>query len=329
MIRSSRTTNNKLFLRFMNKVLSTYLWISLGLLFPFKHGISYAQQKNDSMIVLRHAVNNPMNYSYAVKSMVSQSLGEMIEFNAKTTASTEMQLSTKKDSHIEYTYSYMPGTVTLSGLSMAGIPDTTFTSQGPLVPSVKEVVSSKGNVIKRIGSEQNPNIPGRSEQLMQSLTQGARYFLLEFPKDPIKLGSSWNIQKSDTIGTQTQEGKSNIVLHTELDCKVIRTSLVNGIRNAFIECGSNALGFSGTIEQQGINMTIDGEGSAKGTYAIDLETGLPINATLLMEYELRMAATGQEQILVPVQMTMETMYSRLRSMTIPNKPQQPIPSKRP
>jgi len=313
----------------MNTALKTYFWISASILVSCMHGTSSAQQKNDSLIILRHAVNNPMNYAYAVKSMVSQSLGEMIEFNAKTTASTEMQLSTKKDKNIEYTYTYLPGTVTLSGLSMAGIPDTTFTSQGPLVPSIKEVLSTKGNVIKRIGSEQNPHIPGRSEQLLQSLTQGARYFLLEFPKDPVKLGSSWNIQKSDTIGTQTQEGKSNIVLHTELDCKVIRTSFVNGIRNAFIECGSNALGFSGTIEQQGITMTIDGEGSAKGTYAIDLETGLPIDATLLMEYELRMAATGQEQLLVPVQMTMETMYSRLRSMTMPNKPQQTPSGKRP
>jgi len=47
-----------------------------------------------------------------------------------------------------------------------------------------------------------------------------------------------------------------------------------------------------------------------------------------MEYELRMAATGQEQMIVPVQMTMETIYSRLRSMAIPMKSPITLPNKR-
>lgn len=306
----------------MRKVRTIYILGCISFCLTCFQGIILAQVSNDSVIVLRHAVINPMSYTYAIKSMVSQSLGEMIDFDAKTSAITEMNLSTKKEKNIEYTYSYLPGTITLSGLSIAGIPDTTFTSNGPLVPPIKEMLTPKGIVLQRMEHETNSTIPGRSEQLMQSLTQGARFFLLEFPKDPVKLGTSWNIVKYDTVGTQTKEGKSTIVLHTELDCKVIRTSVVNGINKAFIECGSNALGFSGNVEQQGITMIIDGEGSARGTYAIDLETGLPIDATLLMEYELRMAATGQEQMLVPVRMTMETMYQRLRSMAQPNKSQQ-------
>ncbi|MFM8840922.1 MAG: hypothetical protein ACKOFB_07485 [bacterium] len=314
----------------MKKMNPTYFLASIAIIFC---GSSMKAQKMqstfDSLVVLKYAINNPMNYTYAVKSMVSQSLGEMIDFNAKTSASTEMYLSASKSNDLEFTYSYKPGTISLTGLSIAGIPDTTFTSNGPLVPSIKETITPKGIIIKRVFGDQQSKVPGRSEQLMQSLTQGARYFLLEFPKDPVKLGTTWNVRKSDTIGTQTQDGKSSIVMHTELDCKVIRTTVINGIRSAFIECGSNTLGFSGNIEQQGITMTIDGEGSAKGTYAIDMETGLPVDATLLMEYELRMAATGQEQMLVPVQMTMETMYSRLRSMTMPNAPQHSLQGKRP
>ncbi|MFZ9760868.1 MAG: hypothetical protein ACO3EO_03480 [Candidatus Kapaibacteriota bacterium] len=319
----------QIFKYIMIRMQITYLIGLIFLLLCTMQEICLAQQNNDSLIVLRYAVQDPMNYTYGLKSMVSQSLGEMIDFNAKTSATTELNLSTKKDKYIEYTYSYMPGTVTLSGLSIAGIPDTTFTSNGPLVPSIKEMITPKGIVIQRFAGETASNVPGRSEQLMQSLTQGARYFLLEFPKDPIKIGSTWNIRKSDTVGTQTQEGKSTIILYTELDCKVIRTTIVNGIRNAFIECGSNALGLSGNIEQQGITMTIDGEGSAKGTYAIDLDTGLPIDATLLMDYELRMAATGQEQMIVPIQMTMETMYQRLRSISMPQKSNTSPQGKRP
>jgi hypothetical protein len=211
---------------------------------------------------------------------------------------------------------------------MAGIPDTTFTSNGPLIPSIKERISPTGIILSRSSGETSAKLSARSEQLMQSLTQGARFFLLEFPKYPIKIGTAWNIKKSDTVGTQTSEGKSSIVLNTELNCKVIRTEHINGIQHAYIECGSNDLGFAGNIEQQGILMTIDGEGSAKGTYAIDLQTGMPLNASLLMEYELRMAATGQEQMLIPVQMTMETIYSRLRSMALPEKAPITLPNKR-
>jgi len=284
--------------------------------------------KQDSLITLIYTVSNPMQYTYAVKSMVSQSLGEMIDFHAKTSASTELYLQTEKDKDMQFTYSYSPGKVTLSGLSMAGIPDTTFTSNGPLIPSIKERISPKGIILSRASGETSAKLSARSEQLMQSLTQGARFFLLEFPKSPIKIGSAWNIRKSDTVGTQTSEGKSSIILNTELHCKVIRTELINGMHHAYIECGSNDLGFAGNIEQQGMTMTIDGEGSAKGTYAIDLQTGLPLNASLLMEYELRMAATGQEQMIIPVQMTMETMYSRLRSMALPSPSPITLPNKR-
>ncbi|MGA1435213.1 MAG: hypothetical protein ACO34C_06915, partial [Candidatus Kapaibacteriota bacterium] len=62
---------------------------------------------------------------------------------------------------------------------------------------------------------------------------------------------------------------------------------------------------------------------------IDLDTGLPIDATLLMDYELRMAATGQEQMIVPIQMTMETMYQRLRSISMPQKSNTSPQGKRP
>ena len=300
--------------------------MSTSIIMPLQsQGISH---KHDSLINLIYAVSNPMQYTYSVKSMVSQSLGEMLDFHARTSASTELYLQTEKEKDMQFTYSYAPGKVTLSGLSMAGIPDTTFTSNGPLIPSIKERISPKGIILSRASGETAAKLSARSEQLMQSLTQGARFFLLEFPKYPIKIGTAWNIKKSDTVGTQTSEGKSSIVLNTELNCKVIRTEHINGIQHAYIECGSNDLGFAGNIEQQGILMTIDGEGSAKGTYAIDLQTGMPLNASLLMEYELRMAATGQEQMLIPVQMTMETIYSRLRSMALPEKAPITLPNKR-
>ena len=39
-------------------------------------------------------------------------------------------------------------------------------------------------------------------------------------------------------------------------------------------------------------------------------TGIPIDAQLSMEYDLRMAATGQENAIFPVTMNMDTKYMR-------------------
>lgn len=326
----NRQRQSKIFIMMHSALQMTYTILFLGFMsgifvIPLQsQGITPSK---DSLINLIYAVKNPMQYTYAVQSMVSQSMGEMIDFHAKTSASTEMYLQTEKEKEMQFSYSYAPGKVSLSGLSMAGIPDTSFISSGPLIPSIKERISPKGIILSRASGETSAKLSARSEQLMQSLTQGARFFLLEFPKAPIKIGSVWNIRKSDTVGTQTGDAKSSIILNTELNCKVIRTEIVNGIHHAHIECGSNDLGFTGSIEQQGISMTIDGDGSAKGVYALDLQTGLPINASLLMEYELRMAATGQEQMIIPVQMTMETIYSRLRSMALPTSPNT-LPNKR-
>jgi hypothetical protein len=44
-----------------------------------------------------------MQYTYAVKSMVSQSLGEMLDFQARTSAITELYLQTEKEKEMQFT----------------------------------------------------------------------------------------------------------------------------------------------------------------------------------------------------------------------------------
>ena len=279
----------------------------------------------DSSVVLQYAIRKPAAYSYAVQCSVSQSLGEMIDFMARTSANTEMQLSTEASASSPYRfhYSYGPGNVTLNGLSIAGIPDTNFTTSGSLIPEIVEFINANGKVVSRSGADKEKSTaPKRSEQLLQTLSQGARYFLLEFPNTSIALNAPWTIKKTDTISTNTGEGNSTIILNSAIDCKVSKLLFTNGVKTALIDCSSNALGFQGNVQQQGITMSIDGEGAAKGTYVIELHTGLPTEAQLSMEYQLRMAATGQENTIIPVTMTMDTKYSRTRTLELPESTKQ-------
>jgi hypothetical protein len=244
---------------------------------------------------------------------VSQTLGDMFDFKARTSAHTSMQLSIDRNikKQLILTYQYGKGNVSFDGLSMAGIPDTTFTTDISLLPETQELINPQGIVLKRIHTHPSgAHIPARSEQLLQSLSQGARYFLIEFPTKPIKKDSSWKITKIDTIHTSALEGNSNIIMNTNLNYVISDISVKNGIRIATIQCSSHSLGFKGTAEQSGVFLTIDGEGTAKGMYNVELLTGIPIDAQLSMEYELRMAATGQENAIFPVTMNMDTRYMR-------------------
>ena len=74
--------------------------MSTSMIMPLQsQGIS---PKHDSLINLIYAVSNPMQYTYAVKSMVSQSLGEMLDFHARTSAITELYLQTEKEKDMQF-----------------------------------------------------------------------------------------------------------------------------------------------------------------------------------------------------------------------------------
>jgi hypothetical protein len=268
---------------------------------------------SDNIIQLIYSPNPGNTYNYSVESSVSQTLGDMFDFKARTSAHTSMQLSIDRNikKQLILTYQYGKGNVSFDGLSMAGIPDTTFTTDISLLPETQELINPQGIVLKRIHTHPSgAHIPARSEQLLQSLSQGARYFLIEFPSKPIKKDSSWKITKIDTIHTSALEGNSSIIMNTNLHYVISDISVKNGIRIATIQCSSHSLGFKGTAEQSGVFLTIDGEGTAKGMYNVELLTGIPIDAQLSMEYELRMAATGQENAIFPVTMNMDTRYMR-------------------
>jgi hypothetical protein len=268
---------------------------------------------SDDFIPLIYSPNTGNTYNYKVESSVSQTLGDMFDFKARTSAYTSMQLSIDRNikKQLILTYQYGKGNVSFDGLSMAGIPDTTFTTDSSLLPETQELINPQGIVLKRIHTQPSgTHIPARSEQLLQSLAQGARYFLIEFPLKPIKKDSSWKITKIDTIHTSALEGNSSIIMNTNLNYIISDITVKNGTRIATIQCSSHSLGFKGTAEQSGVFLTIDGEGTAKGMYNVELLTGIPIDAQLSMEYELRMAATGQENAIFPVTMNMDIKYMR-------------------
>lgn len=268
---------------------------------------------SEDIIPLIYCPNPGNTYNFSVESSVSQTLGDMFDFKARTSAHTSMQLSIDKNvkKQLLLIYKYDKGNVSFDGLSMAGIPDTSFTTNSSLLPETQELINQQGIVLERIHTHPSgAHIPARSEQLLQSLAQGARYFLIEFPSKPIKKDSAWKITKIDTIHTSALEGNSSIIMNTNLHYVISDISVKNGTRIATIQCSSHSLGFKGTAEQSGVFLTIDGEGTAKGIYNVELLTGIPIDAQLSMEYELRMAATGQENAIFPVTMNMDTKYMR-------------------
>jgi len=168
--------------------------------------------------------------------------------------------------------------------------DTTMVMTNLIGKRMKVTLSKSGDILSRevLDSVQSPG----------QMRGGAQRELLTFltlPTKPVKTGDKWNTAKMDTVEqmggkifTSTQfefnlTGKEQKLGH---DClKILFTGKTST---------------NGNMKMQGMELFVEGGGKISGTFYFDAGKGIPVFVESSTDQETTMAATGQQQMTVPI-----------------------------
>ena len=167
--------------------------------------------------------------------------------------------------------------------------DTTMVLTDLIGKRMKITVSKSGDILDR--------------QVVDSVTFGGQMrgaqrellSLLVLPVKPVKQGDKWNLTKNDTVDqmggkifTATQFEFSHAGKETKLGHNCVRINFTAKIST------------NGNMKMQGMELFVEGGGKVSGTLYFDHDKGIPVLVDSQTDTETTMAATGQQQMTIPI-----------------------------
>ncbi|MGD1008124.1 MAG: DUF6263 family protein [Ignavibacteriaceae bacterium] len=169
--------------------------------------------------------------------------------------------------------------------------DTSISLSSLIGKRVKAVLSSFGEVksCTMIDSvEENSN-------RMMSVPQEIKRFFTKFAGKDLKIGESWNSSEIDTI----KNYGGTIISNVDMTCTLSGKENKLG-HECFIIPFSGKLKISGKGNMQGMDFTMEGDGTSSGTIYFDGKTGLLVYSEGSMENDMTMATTGGQSMVIPI-----------------------------
>jgi len=167
--------------------------------------------------------------------------------------------------------------------------DTTMVLTDLIGKRMKITVSKSGDILDR--------------QVVDSVTFGGQMrgaqrellSLLVLPVKPVKQGDKWSLTKNDTVDqmggkifTSTQFEFSHAGKENKLGHNCVRINFTAKIST------------NGNMKMQGMELFVEGGGKVSGTLYFDPDKGIPILVDSQTDTETTMAATGQQQMTIPI-----------------------------
>lgn len=256
-------------------------------------------------VQLRYSPVKNNVYSYVFSSSLKQTMGDI---DMSTSMESEQTLDFRavavEKTSCTFNIRNSDFKVSVAGLSMAGVPDTTMIVPATSVTESLELASN-GTIISR-RMQQSPDKQVHSPQtamLGQLNKQSFQHLLIPLPAKKIAQGETWKQERRDTSET----GMITMMIF-QFSYLGMKDTL--GKKCAVISCKSTMMAIEGSIAQMGVNMTIEGEGTARGTLFIESSSGMAVTGRVAVQADIRMAITGQENMIIPVDMETITTFSR-------------------
>ncbi len=121
---------------------------------------------------------------------------------------------------------------------------------------------------------------------------------------PVKMGEKWNVTQTDT----NDLGGGKIVTTTNTAYTIAGKQNVQGhdcLKVTYTGTATTA----GKGSMMGMELFVEGSGKSSGTFYFDPERGMFVRNESRTESETTMAATGQQNMTIPISSTMETTLS--------------------
>jgi hypothetical protein len=163
---------------------------------------------------------------------------------------------------------------------------------------VQSIVSKFGEVksCEMIDSVEETN------SRMMNLQEEVKRFFTKFAGKDIKIGESWN----STIIDSAKSYGGSIISNVDMTCTLSRKENKLG-HDCIVVPVTGKLKITGSGSMQGMDFTMEGDGTSSGTIYFDWKTGLMISSEGTIDIDMTLATTGQQSMVIPI--TQNLKYS--------------------
>ncbi len=243
-------------------------------------------------------------YTYANTVEMAQTIHVMGMDQAITSTVTfEQDVQTRLDTLVELVIGQRNVRIEISGLAQLGQGDSVMTLPELEDYKLRLQCTRNGRVVQQdfLRNEQK-NVLGESirQQALEQLTGGGvrMRFIVEFPDTLIKPGAQWTRTVNDTL--QMSLGSQTVM--TTMDLRHTFEGYLDtlGRRCVVVRVESTRYLVSGTAEQMGIPISINGDGAISARYVIEAETGMPLVIETTAQLDQRMTLDDQSSSVIPL-----------------------------
>ena len=177
--------------------------------------------------------------------------------------------------------------------------DSTFSMTNVIGKRTRLTVTPKGEILKR---EIVDTV--KMERFMSGLGLRELVRLPRLAGGPVRQGETWNVTQADT----NELGGGKIVTTTTLVYKLVGNDKMLGhdcLKVTFT--GTSTTAGKGTM--MGMELFVEGTGKSSGTFYFDPTKGMFLRNELKVENETTMAATGQQNMTIPISSSTEITLS--------------------
>jgi hypothetical protein len=180
--------------------------------------------------------------------------------------------------------------------------DTTMVMANLIGKRMRVTLSKSGEVLSR----QIVDSVEMSGQMMGAAQRELLTFLT-LPAKPVKTGEKWTTTKTDTV--EQMGGK--IISSTQFEFAIAGKEKKLGHDCLKIPFTGKTT-TNGNMKMQGMELFVEGGGKISGTFYFDSGKGLSVLVESLTDTETTMAATGQQQMTVPISSSQKSTTTLIR-----------------
>lgn len=266
-----------------------------------------------AQVFLQYQLRPGATYAYANSSRVTQRMTVMEEeVTTRISVDTKFSMNVKDAVMKQYTIDCVYDTAFIRS-SVVGIPsiapskDSTMTFAALAGATETFIIAPNGAVLSS-----SMQMAEDVRSVLSSLSNGMngmRRFFAKFPTHELGIGEVWSYTVTDTNTTRAMNG--TVITTISMSMRYQRNVDTLGKHCAVISTTSTKLDVRGTVQQKGLDMTIDGSGAVNGIMYVDIADGMPLVTISNIDMDTRLAMVGQTSMIVPLNMEVLTTVQRV------------------
>jgi hypothetical protein len=174
--------------------------------------------------------------------------------------------------------------------------DTTMVIEDMIGKRMKIMMTNKGKITEKEMID-SINLEGQMVQLVQ---KEAMQFT-ELPENSIKIGDTWNVTKTDSMNMMG----GMTILTSEIQYSLASTEKMMGYEVVKIPFTAKVK-IEGKGSIMGFEFFLDGGGNSKGDFYFSPKEGIPVMMEVTQNFDVTMAATGDQNMIIPINQNVKT-----------------------